>query len=238
MPPYLAPGDRQWTADYPEAFRAALPPLAGYTFSPGGDGRAARATSPSGAPPLRRPRRRPARGLVVAERDPLGRDTTIDHDHFGLLPVRSTDAAGLTTEADVRLPRAAAAAGTTDANGNRTAFAYTPLGMLERIAVMGKDGEGVGDTRRRPGYHVRLRPARGRRRTRAVGADHPPRPSRQRHVTCRRRSRDDTIETVEFSDGFGRLVQTRTQAEDVIFGDATFGGGTRARRARRPGDRP
>ena len=33
-----------------------------------------------------------------------------------------------------------------------------------------------------------------------------------------------TIETVEYSDGFGRLLQTRTQAEDVTFGDPVFGG--------------
>ena len=37
--------------------------------------------------------------------------------------------------------------------------------------------------------------------------------------------RDETIETREYSDGFGRLVQTRAQAEDVIFGDPVFGGG-------------
>ena len=34
-----------------------------------------------------------------------------------------------------------------------------------------------------------------------------------------------TIDTVEYSDGFGRLVQTRTQGEDLRFGDETFGGG-------------
>ena len=40
--------------------------------------------------------------------------------------------------------------------------------------------------------------------------------------------RDRTITTVEYSDGFGRLLQTRTQAEDVLFGDPTFGGGVLA----------
>jgi hypothetical protein len=39
--------------------------------------------------------------------------------------------------------------------------------------------------------------------------------------------RDDAnspeIVKVEYTDGFGRLLQTRTQAEDVIFGDQTFG---------------
>jgi len=32
-------------------------------------------------------------------------------------------------------------------------------------------------------------------------------------------ARNETIETVEYSDGFGRMLQTRTQAEDVIFDD-------------------
>jgi hypothetical protein len=34
---------------------------------------------------------------------------------------------------------------------------------------------------------------------------------------------DETIQAAEYSDGFGRLLQTRALAEDVIFGDATFG---------------
>ena len=35
--------------------------------------------------------------------------------------------------------------------------------------------------------------------------------------------RDETIESREYSDGFGRLLQTRAQAEDVLFGDLVFG---------------
>ena len=42
---------------------------------------------------------------------------------------------------------------------------------------------------------------------------------------CCCRSGTTTIETVEYSDGFGRLLQTRTQAEDVLFGDPNFGEG-------------
>ena len=51
---------------------------------------------------------------------------------------------------------------------------------------------------------------------------------RQHHVTetdVPLPKRDETIETVQYSDGFGRLLQTRTQAEDVLFGDPNFGGG-------------
>ena len=216
-PPYFArTGDPQWTADYPEAFRAALPPLAGYTFSPGGNGR------PRGFFAQTARRRIDAKrgGLLVAERDPLGRDTTIDHDQFGLLPVRSTDAAGLTIEAEydyrVLQPRS-----TTDSNANRTVYSYTPLGMLERVAVMGKDGEGVGDTVGVPGttfaYDFAATPVSVRTTRRTHHVNDRDVPAAEAH---------DTIEIVEFSDGFGRLVQVRTRAEDVIFGDATFGSGT------------
>ena len=37
--------------------------------------------------------------------------------------------------------------------------------------------------------------------------------------------RDETIVSIEYSDGFGRLLQTRAQAEDTLFGDPVFGGG-------------
>ena len=42
--------------------------------------------------------------------------------------------------------------------------------------------------------------------------------------------RDETIGRCEYSDGFGRLLQTRTQAEDVLFGDPVL----RRRGASRP----
>ena len=36
-------------------------------------------------------------------------------------------------------------------------------------------------------------------------------------------ARDETIESREYSDGFGRTLQTRAQADDVLFGDAVSG---------------
>ena len=38
-------------------------------------------------------------------------------------------------------------------------------------------------------------------------------------------NRDDVPVSVDYSDGFGRLIQTRIQAEDTLFGDPAFGGG-------------
>src|SRR5262249_37475699 len=37
--------------------------------------------------------------------------------------------------------------------------------------------------------------------------------------------RNQTVISIEYSDGFGRLLQARTQAEDTLFGDPVFGGG-------------
>jgi RHS repeat-associated protein len=227
-PPYLAPTDAPaWTDEYPPGFRDRLPPLAGYVFSAGDDGRARGYFAPEArhrydfhTTPAR------ARGLALVTRDPLGSDTTIERDRFDLMTVRATDEAGLVTEAryDYRAlqPRLAI-----DANGNRTLYAFTPLGLVASIAVLGKPGDPVGDTAAAPStrFVYDLTPT--------SAADlAPPRPvsvRTVRHVHRARGSgvpapeRDETVETLELSDGFGRLVQTRTQAEDVLYGDELHG---------------
>ena len=158
-------------------------------------------------------------------RDPLGNDTTMAYDRpYHLLPLQVTDAVGLTISAEydyrVLQPRMV-----TDANANRRAVSFSPLGLVTATAVMGKEGERVGDTLEAPGSRLeydffafvnRQQPMFVRSIV------------RQHHVTetdVPLPQRDETIETVEYSDGFGRLLQTRTQAEDVLFGDPSFGGG-------------
>jgi YD repeat-containing protein len=203
-----------------------LPPLAGYAFQAGGaDSAYARGyfvaterrrydcqDSPGGE----------GRGLLLATRDPLGREATINYDDYDLLPMEVTDPAGLTTGAsyDYRVfqPREVI-----DPNGARSAFTFTPLGLLASGAVMGKVGENAGDTPQAPGSQLvydflafaeRGRPVyvRAIRRAHHINDTDVPLPER-----------DETIETVEYSDGFGRLIQTRTQAEDIAFGDPIFG---------------
>lgn len=46
---------------------------------------------------------------------------------------------------------------------------------------------------------------------------------REQHYTVYPTPDSDTLVKTEYSDGFGRLLQTRAQAEEVLFGDATFG---------------
>jgi RHS repeat-associated protein len=126
---------------------------------------------------------------------------------------------GLTTHAEydyrVMQPRLV-----TDPNDNRSAFSFTPLGLLEAAAVMGKAGETVGDTLAEPSTQLQYDFLAFEDRSQPISVrtirrvDHFNDPG----------ASDDTIETVEYSDGFGRLLQTRTQAEDVLFGDRVFGG--------------
>jgi RHS repeat-associated protein len=166
----------------------------------------------------------------VTIRDPLGTDTTTAFDHpYHLLPVQVADAVGLTTSADYDY-RVLQPATITDANGNRSAVTFSPLGFVTATAVMGKEGEQVGDTPEAPGVRMDY-DFFALEKTRR---DLHPQPVfvrsvvREHHVTetdVELPKRDETIAKVECSDGFGRLVQTRTQAEDVLFGDLYFGSG-------------
>ncbi len=231
-PPYFDPEDPTWPSEYPAAFHEALPAGAGYVFHQG-DGEQARGyfaaaervrydfhDGPGG------------RGLTTALRDPLGdadgvRDTVIEYDAFDWLPIRVTDPAGLTTEAsyDYRVLQPEKAV---DVNGNETTFDFSPLGLLQATWVRGKPGREEGD-RQRPSSRLEY--------DFSAFLNSPPEDRQPVFVRTIRHihhdtatdvlpaERDETIETVEYSDGFGRLLQTRTQAEDVLFGDPVFGGG-------------
>jgi RHS repeat-associated protein len=226
VPPYLLSGEPAWPAEYPQAFRAALPALAGYRFEPGGAG----AVAERGYFAVTEERRYDVqdnpegkgRGLVKATRDPLGAETALDHDAFELLVTKVTDPAALTTTAvyDYRTMQPREVAGP---NGNQTLYGYTPLGLLASITVMGKPNEALGDTPDAPStrrvYDLTAFADRGQPvSVRTIRRIH--------HVTETAVSlseRDRTIQTIEYSDGLGRLVQTRTQTEQLSFGDPVFG---------------
>jgi RHS repeat-associated protein len=228
IPPYLLPGEPAWTDDYPLEFRQHLPALAGHTRQTG-----SAAPAPSDGYFAASERRRydfqqtageTGRGLVVAVRDALGHVTTVGHDRFELLPTDVTDPIGLTTHADYD-HRVLQPSQVIDPNGNRIAYTFSPLGLVQTMAVMGKAGEQLGDTPAVPGtswlYDFLAFDDPVRRQPVAL------RTVRRMHHTTDGSidpaDRDQTIETVEFSDGFGRLLQIRSQAEEVTFGDPTLG---------------
>ncbi len=224
-PPYIVPdGSPPWTAEYPQEFRDLLPPLAGYTYRPGGTS-SEYETGYFAATERRRydfhddPEGK-GRGLVKTRRDPLGRDTTIAYDVYDLLPKEVTDPAGLKTSAtnDYRVLQAKEA---TEPNGNITVDVYTPLGLLESTALIGKNGEG--DTPDKPSTRFQYNFLNFVNQGQPIFVRTIRRVYHAGDMTVPLPERDETIETVEYSDGFGRLLQIRTLAEDVIFGDPTFG---------------
>jgi len=226
-PPYLVPGaPPAWGADYPLEYQALLPARAGYNDGPDNT------TSPF-VPGyyVATERRRydvhdgPAgvgRGLVTATRDPLGHDTTIAYDAYALLPAVVTAPNRLLTVAayDYRVLQVKEM---TEPNGNRTRYAYTPLGLLASIAVMGKTAEAVGDTDAQPGTRLVYDTLAFVERERPVSARTIRRVYHATDASIPVDERDATIESIAYSDGRGRLLQTRTQAEDVAFGDTLHG---------------
>jgi RHS repeat-associated protein len=218
-PPWLDRQSAGWSADYPAAFRQAVPALGSFVYNDGSDGWHA-------AGYFAATQRRAydvqlgtgTRGLVAAQRDPLGHDSAVRYDAYDLLPVKVTDPLKLevSTTPNYRVLQPEVV---TDPNGNTSRVAFNPIGLVEKVWVHGKTAS-EGDALRpsvalsydflafeRSGQPISVRTLRY-----------------ERHDT----DIDDTgatIETREYSDGFGRLLQTRTQAEDVLFGDATFGAG-------------
>ena len=223
LDPAAAPADR------PAEFGELLPPLAG-------DVHYADADLPGGYYVTTVRHRydvhdptRTGRGLPLAWLDPLGARYDVEYDQHDLLPVRTVDPAGLVTEAshDYRtlLPRAV-----TDVNGNISEVRYSPAALVTARFIRGKDGTGDRDA---PSvvidHDLRAYAERGQpvsvRTTRRVHHD----------TAVPASERDAVIVAAAYSDGFGRLLQTRTQAPDVLFGDRPFGAGVLPGDLTRPG---
>lgn len=236
-PPYIiSSGAPAWTSNYPEEFQNLLPADAGYVYQAGGAG------TPYQTGYYRMAARHQydfqdnaagARGLLSAKQDALGHQTAITYDQFSLLPVSVKDPAGLVTSAtyDYRILQPSLV---TDPNGNQTRYDFSPLGLLESIAIMGQAGQQLGDAPLAANaapipsstFAYTFLDANGT----PVADLKPPQPI---SVQTTRRvyhanqtgvpepQRDQTINKVEYSDGFGRVLQTRAQAEEVIFDSAS-----------------
>ena len=237
-PPYLDPARPFPGGDeYPSAFASSLPPLAGYTFHAGAAG------SPQSRGWFVQTRRArfdfhgPAstskpRGLLLAQLDPLGHETRIDNYWHELLPTQTTGPTGLTAKAEYNL-RVMQPERVFDPNGNVTEVKFSPSGLVTDTFVRGKPGASPDDRRNRgdfemPSVHMEY----GLRAFYESKRIDPRKPQPAFVRAIRRMDHDgdplatnDTIEAREYSDGFGRLLQTRTQGESVRFGDARFGGG-------------
>jgi RHS repeat-associated protein len=242
-PPYLQPGAPAWTADYPQAFQDLTAPLAGYRYQ------ADQAPCLAGWYTQQERvtydvQQGSGRGLVTAWRDPLGNDTTVAYDTYQLLPATVSDPVGLAISAayDYRILRPSVI---TDRNGNQAAVGYTPLGLPAWTASTGKPGANQGDTVGQPGtvfsYDLTAWDDNpGNRQPISVHTirrvDHPwtlinaeaqklGRPLTPPEIAIlfpadeTIRHPDRLIQKTEFTDGFGRMLQTRSQGDDTVLDD-------------------
>ncbi|MDX8126804.1 SpvB/TcaC N-terminal domain-containing protein [Methylomonas sp. OY6] len=227
FPLYLKPGAPAWTDEYPTEFRK-LAAQAGYLYRKSGAGAisaqgyfviAARhlydfqVSGSNGK----------GRGLLVQQHDPLGRRTIVAYDRYSLLPERVIDPLGLKTEAkyDYRVLQPELVV---DANANSRRFLFTPLGLLKASLVQGKSNIAEGD-RKRPSIELSYDLLAFSERGQPVSVRSKQYQHHDSDLDVPLPQRDEIIETVEYSDGVGRLLQTRVQAEEIRFGDAAFGGG-------------
>lgn len=168
--------------------------------------------------------------------DAFGQTSIVEYDAHDLLVTRTTDPVGNSVSAahDYRVlqPREVS-----DPNHNRTAMAFDALGMVVATAVMGKVGQPLGDVLE--GFAADLTPSRvqafvagpeaeaasllGRTTTRIVydfdrylRAGQPPFAAtlaRETHFEPARDGETQIQRSFSFSDGFGREIQKKIQAE-------------------------
>lgn len=158
--------------------------------------------------------------------NPSGHRTLIAYDDYQLLPMEVINAAGLVMRAtyDYRVLQPMVV---TDPNGNTTRFTFSPLGLLESSFIRGKEiteGDQFRSGMRMEYDFLAFDNSPSSRRqpisVRTIRHSH-----HDTELEVPLPQRDTTITTVEYSDGFGRLLQTRTQGDEARFGNEHFGGG-------------
>ncbi|HET8846114.1 MAG TPA: toxin TcdB middle/N-terminal domain-containing protein, partial [Ktedonobacteraceae bacterium] len=242
MPPYLVPdAPPAWSSEYPPMFQALLPSLAEYIYQAGGVSSpylpGYYAVTEQHSYDFQADAARKGRGQVLVKRDALGHNISIIYDDpYHLLPVQITDSVGLITQAtyDYRVLQPNQII---DTNGNRSAYTFTPLGNLASQAVMGKTTEALGDTLAVPGSSFLYDFQAFVDRSQPISVRTIQRTHHVNEASVAATEQNDLIQKIEYSDGLGRLLQTRLQAEDVMVGTLPFGdAGLPIDQATAPGD--
>ena len=166
-----------------------------------------------------------ARGQVVAMRDSYNNEATVAYDSYRLLPETVTLPGGMQTSAeyDYRIMQVYKV---TDANANITQYAFSPLGLMTKTALLAKGDGTEGDTMEDPSVRLEYDFFAFLNEGKPIWVKTI---QRENHIhasyinTLPPDEQNATIISAEYSDGFGRQLQTRTQAEDVIFGNSHLG---------------
>lgn len=167
-------------------------------------------------------------GLALESMDVFDNRTTVEYDVYQYLPVKtkkwlnSTEYFETIAEYDYRTLQVNRM---TDPNNNSSVFDFSPLGLLKATALIGKGTEG--DYKSNTGnFYERYAPSMQIEYDffAFVNEGNPIWiKTIQREEYYQQNPNSPTIVKVEYTDGFGRLLQTRSQAEDLIFGNQTFG---------------
>lgn len=162
------------------------------------------------------------RGLPVAMCDALNHESKIDrYDDFHFLPLQVTDPKGMTISAEYNL-RVLQPRKITDPNGNSSEVAFSPSGLVTATWVKGKNGEGDDKI---PSSKLSYDFLAFKNTGKPIYACAIKRCHHDTETDVSLSERNKTVESHEYSDGFGRIIQTRTQGEEVRFGEARLGGG-------------
>lgn len=165
-------------------------------------------------------------GLMIESKSVFDKLSSTEYDDFLMFPIKTTDANGLVTESEYDF-RILEINKIIDSNENISLYDFSPLGLLQATALIGKGTEG--DYKSDEGsFYERYAPSTFiQYNFRAFIEEGNPvwakTIRREKHWQDDPSTDSPTIIKVDYSDGFGRLLQTRTQAEDVIFGNQTFG---------------
>ncbi len=172
-------------------------------------------------------RRVNARGLAVGWRDPFGAETTAVYDPRTWLPATLVGPLGNRTTADYDY-RVCQVALMTDPNGNRTRVTFSAFGLPLEIWTLGQAARVEGSRTRATmrfeyDYFAFMNSPPARRQPAMTRTIRYVRDDTDATATAA--EVEETLESREYADGFGRSLQLRARAEDVIYGTPPFGGG-------------
>jgi YD repeat-containing protein len=164
------------------------------------------------------------KGLLLQSKDAFDNLSEIIYDTYRFLPLEARQYYSAThylstqAEYDYRLFKPVQVS---DENQNRSRFEYSPLGLLKSTALIGQAGKNEGDiVSENPlvvvpstWFEYDLNAFYNSQSPVWVKSF-----QREKHWQQDPTHNSPTLQKAEYSDGFGRLLQTRAQAEDLIFG--------------------
>ncbi|HEX3028224.1 MAG TPA: SpvB/TcaC N-terminal domain-containing protein [Clostridia bacterium] len=154
------------------------------------------------------------RGMVLGIKDSIGNESRIIPDRYRLFPEKIIDPQGLesTVLYDYRVMKPTSV---TDPNLNKTHLVYSPLGMVLKQYLKGRNDEGGSENKPELLFEYDFSAFERTRGTLEPQPVYVHTISRIRHESDG--ISDDIAEQREYTDGFGRLIQKRIMVSPLAF---------------------